>query len=313
MRRRSLLLTAPYQVQWVDEELPSPQPDEILVQTTSGAISIGTELPQFCGTARKGYVPRYPHMMGYESVGTVVACGDNVSRFAIGDRVVAFYGHRTHDIVKEQQAILVPDDISDALALLTILTCDVTKGIRKVGPQPDEPVLVTGTGAIGLLTLFMLKVLGVQHVDVIEPQARRRAMARRLGARIAHAHLSQAISTIRYPVGIECSSRRAAFALLQDRLQHDGRICILSDGNLEMLALTPEFHKKELRVMASSDGWDYGEHAKLFFSVVRANPEQARNLEQLFEYETKADKLADTFSLLAGSTITPIKVLVHYG
>ncbi len=41
MRRRSLLLTRPERLGWVEEELPPLQPDGLLIQTEAGAISIG--------------------------------------------------------------------------------------------------------------------------------------------------------------------------------------------------------------------------------------------------------------------------------
>ena len=92
-------------------------------------------------------------------------------------------------------------------------------------------------------------------------------------------------------------------------MQSEGRICILSDGNIELLTLTPTFHEKELMIVGSSDGWDYQEHAKWFFTLVR---ESSYNLEDLFDYEMTADKLIETFELLANGAIVPIKVLVHY-
>ena len=159
MHRKSLLLAAPRQLEWVSEDLPPLQPHEVLIQTTAGAISTGSELPIYCGTARSTEPIRYPRMTGYESTGVVIGCGSNVKRFQVGDRVIAFYGHRTCAIVSGAKAIAVPDNVPDALALLSILTCDVSKGIRKVAPQPDESVLITGAGTIGLLTIFMLKAL----------------------------------------------------------------------------------------------------------------------------------------------------------
>jgi threonine dehydrogenase-like Zn-dependent dehydrogenase len=434
--RHSLLLTAPRHLVWAREILPPLQADEVLVQTTAGAISIGSELPIYCGTARSSAPVTYPRMTGYESVGRVVACGSAVTRLRLGDRVVAFYGHRTHGVISEAKAIPVPDEISDALALLAILTCDMAKGVRKViseapalnrpgrssapphrsaslqpisgsdtsesdisesgvvgvasppkpdlnappawvvraslsgpfreapraagmprggrrrrflpplpasgnerskrpggevgvgqwGPRaprrngsvregmgaaspprlPDAPALITGAGAIGLLTLFMLQAMGVQAVDVVEPRAERRALATQLGAR-------RALETVRedasYAIGFECSSRDAAFALLQRALQPGGRICVLADGNIEPLVLTPAFHEKELLIVGSSDGWDYPGHARWFFSIVG---EQAHNLEQIFDYHTTAANLIATFAHLASGAIRPIKVLVEY-
>src|SRR5260370_39755201 len=98
MKRDSLLLTAPRHLEWVPEELPELEPHEVLVQTRAGAISLGTELPLYCGTSRHTKSRPYPYMTGYESLGTVIICGSAVQRLHPGDRVVAFYGHRTHAI-----------------------------------------------------------------------------------------------------------------------------------------------------------------------------------------------------------------------
>lgn len=309
MRRRSLLLTGPERLEWVEEELPPLQPDELLIQTDAGAISIGAELQQYRGNARHSAPARYPHMTGYESVGKVIACGAQVQRFSLGDRVVAFYGHRTHGIIAEARAIQVPEGVSDALALLAILTCDVAKGIRKLAPQYDQAVLVNGAGAIGLLTLFLLRAIGVQAVDVVEPLAERRARAEQLGARLALSPEEMAARDRTYTIGFECSSRQAGFAFLQERMQPGGRICILSDGNVEPLILTPAFHEKELLVVGSSDGWDYQAHAAWYFHLVRSD---ARGLEQVFDYSTTANDLIETFARLASGAIGPVKVLVSY-
>src|SRR5436190_21687835 len=105
MQTHSLLLMAPRQLAWVTEILPHLKADEVLAQTKAGAISIGSELPQYLGTARSTAPPHYPKMTGYESIGNVIACGSAIQHLHAGDRVVAFYGHRTHAIVPEAKAI----------------------------------------------------------------------------------------------------------------------------------------------------------------------------------------------------------------
>ena len=309
MYNHSLLLTAPRQLEWIAGEIPPLQPDEVLIQTKAGAISIGSELPIYCGTARSARPGFYPRMTGYESAGIVIERGPEVQRFEVGDRAVAFYGHREYGIVSEAKAIKVPDGVSDAVALLAILTCDVTKGIRKVDPKPQESALITGAGTIGLLTTFMLNALGVQVVDVVEPRPERRDLALRFGARVAATPQEMASKDDNYAVGFECSSRNAAFELLQGKMQHEGRICILADGNVEPLVVTPAFHEKELCVVGSSDGWDYQEHARWYFQFVQ---EQPYDLERVFDYTTTQDHLATTFERLAMGAISPTKVLVKY-
>ncbi len=309
MHRQSLLLTAPRQLEWVVEDLPPLQPHEVLIRTTTGAISIGSELPIYCGTARSTEPTRYPRMTGYESAGAVISCGSHVQKFKTGDRVIAFYGHRTHAIISEAKAIAVPDSVSDAVGLLAILTCDVSKGIRKVTPTANESVLVTGAGTIGLLTVFMLKALDIRTIDVVEPLEKRCAMALQFGARMAISPQEINKSNEMYSVAFECSSYNEAFELVQGKMQRDGRICILSDGNIEPLTLTSAFHEQELSIVGSSDGWDYQEHAKWFFNFVREYPVK---VEQLFDYQTPTNSLTTAFEQIATGKITPIKVLVKY-
>ena len=281
----------------------------MLLQTCTGSISIGSELPLYMGAARGVDILRYPRMTGYESVGSVLACGEQVSHLRVGDRCVAFYGHRTHCVVPAAQVMVVPEGISDALALLAILTCDVAKGVRKVAPRPEEPVLVTGAGAIGLLTLFILKAYGSATVDIVEARLERHALALKLGAR--RAMMPQELSTTSesYAAAFECSSRNAAFALMQNNMHLNGRICILADGNYEPLLLEPAFHAKELQVVGSSDGWDYQLHAAWYFQEIQRHPTP---LEELFQLQIPSDELISTFSQLALGVIRPTKVMVHY-
>jgi alcohol dehydrogenase len=247
--------------------------------------------------------------MGYENVGIVVDCGDAVQRVRCGDRVVAFYGQRTHAVVPEERVIVVPDGISDALAILSILTCDTARGVRKLAPRPEETVLITGAGAIGLLTLFILRAYGVAQVDVVEPLAERHTLAHLLGARNVLRPEDMPGKSGEYTVAFECSSRNEAFALLQQQMQQQGRICITADGNIEPLVLTSDFHEKELQITGSSDGWDYHKHAAWYFRNVQ---QHSTYLEQLFELRIDRDELISTFEQLAQGNIRPVKAFVSY-
>jgi len=88
-----------------------------------------------------------------------------------------------------------------------------------------------------------------------------------------------------------------------------GRICILADGNIEALVLTPAFHAKELEVVGSSDSENYAQYALWFFEQLRT---RHAPLERLFEVETQADMLPAMFEQMAMSETTPVKVLVRY-
>ncbi len=305
--QRSLLLTAPHHLAWQTEPLPLLGATDILVQTHVGAISIGTEIPLYANTTRSSTPLNYPQMTGYESYGEVLAVGHDVTHFQVGDKAVAFYGHRTFAIVPETRALPVPAYINPRQALLAILSCDVAKGVRKLALQPETTVLVTGGGAIGLLTVGILRLYGIQSVDVIEPLAKRREIALELGARAVYLPDEPLPTT--YIAGFECSSYDKAFAQLQRALAPNGRLCVLADGNREPLTLLPEFHSKELQVCGSSDGWDYSAHASWFFAALRDQP---LPFARIFDVEITETDLADTFRKLAENNHAAVKVLVNY-
>lgn len=313
MRSRSLLLVAPRRLEWVAAELPPLGAGDLLIETRAGAVSIGSELPRYRGVARAPAPAAYPVMTGYESVGLVRVAGARVRRFHVGDRVVATYGHLTHAVIPESRAILAPAEVSDELALLTILTGDVATGIHKLGAAARGEVLVSGGGAIGLLALVLLRWFGAARVDVAEPLASRRDLALALGADRALTPsqvLAAGAGAPPYDTGVECSNTAAGFMALQAAIKPHGRVCVLADGNIEALPLAPAFHERQLTIVGSSDCPDYHAHARWYFAALRAsNP----GLERLFDLRVPAATLPSTFEALASGQRRAIKALVAYG
>ena len=67
------------------EDVPDPVPGagEILIEVEAISIEGGDTLNRLGGD-----LARVPHIVGYQAAGTVIECGDGVTRFAVGDRVV---------------------------------------------------------------------------------------------------------------------------------------------------------------------------------------------------------------------------------
>jgi L-iditol 2-dehydrogenase len=103
--------------------------------------------------------------------------------------------------------------------------------VRRGGVAPGHRVLVTGAGAVGLVTLMAARAAGAAHVAVTDVQPGRLALAARLGAaETIHARERDIVAEVRagtvppFDVTIECSgadpciacvaTRRAACALL---------------------------------------------------------------------------------------------------
>ncbi|MEI4710392.1 zinc-binding dehydrogenase [Bacillus cereus] len=307
MEQNKLVLEGPRRLKWETREIKFIQDDEIIVKTIAGAISIGAELPQFKGSDVTDMNPIYPRKTGYESYGEVIQVGNKVTNLKVGDRVVSFYGHDTIGIVKGHKVIRVPNSIKPKVALLCILSCDAAKGVLKLEPRQDEKVLITGMGVIGLLAYYFLKYyVGVEHVDIVEPDRTRREFAKKFGVKNTFDAEEQIIETYNY--GFECSATNSGFHTLQKALKTNGQICILSDGNIEELTLNDDFYQKELKIIGSSDGYDYQKHADWFFSQI----EQTPWIEEIFQHEIQYTELIQCFEELNQGIITPLKVFVSY-
>ncbi|PFA66479.1 alcohol dehydrogenase [Bacillus sp. AFS015802] len=309
MIQTSLELREKKTLRWTTKSLPPIKEDEILIKTVSGAISVGAELPQYNETDSTDHPPSYPKETGYESYGEVMAKGEAVKGFTIGDRVVAFYGHKDYGIVKENKAIFVPKEVDYRDALLVILSCDAAKGVLKLKPEENDRVLVTGSGTMGLLTVYFLKeYMKVRHIDMVEPCSTRGELARKLGAETVIENQSDCPVDF-YDYGLECSGFNDAFKTVQKALKPEGEMCILSDGNKETFHLQPDFYRKELKIVGSSDGWDYHQHSKWYFEQMK---DKDAGLGRLFEKTIKFKELPKCFEELDSGKVSPIKVLVTY-
>ncbi|RIW31985.1 alcohol dehydrogenase [Bacillus salacetis] len=308
MIQQSLVLTGKQLLEWKKVDLEELKPDEISIRTIAGAISIGAELPQYCESDVTDADPVYPRETGYESYGEVIGTGSDVTDIKTGDRVLAFYGHKTAGIVKAAKAVKVPISLDYQYALLNTLSCDAGKGVLKLHPEHNEKVLVTGAGTIGLLTVHFLKNhMKVEQVDVLEPNGERRRMASVFGASKTYSASEQVPSSF-YEYGLECSASSEAFQAHLRAMKPNAEICILSDGNRDLFYLNENFYEKELRITGSSDGLDYRKHAEWFFAECRKAP----YLSRIFDYQITSDELIDCFERLSKKAINPIKVLVKY-
>jgi alcohol dehydrogenase len=308
MIQQSLVLIGKQKLEWRRNKVRQLEKDEILIQTIAGAISIGAELPQYNESDVTDSNPHYPRETGYESFGRVIVKGEKVTDIEVGDHVLAFYGHKNTGIVKADKVVKVPETVGYRHALLNTLSCDAGKGVLKLQPGPNDKVLVTGAGTIGLLTVHFLKnYMNVNHIDILEPDESRRALAHTFGAANSYSDREWVPSDF-YDYGIECSASGNAFHTLLKSLKHHGESSILSDGNKDLFCLNEDFYTKELRIVGSSDGWDYREHSKWFFKEIVEAP----YLTKVFEHEITSDQLIDCFGELSGQTIRPLKVLVRY-
>ena len=151
-------------------ELPQPEPKagEALVKiAASGVNFIDTYL-------REGRYPApLPFVPGQEAAGTVVALGEGVSEFAVGERVAWAHtrgAYAEFACVPVSALVRVPAEVSldDAAAVLLqgMTAAYLVYSTYKI--QPGDTVLVhAGAGGVGLLLTQMAKRLGATVLTTV--------------------------------------------------------------------------------------------------------------------------------------------------
>ena len=151
-------------------ELPQPGPKagEALVKiAASGVNFIDTYL-------REGRYPApLPFVPGQEAAGTVVALGEGVSEFAVGERVAWAHtrgAYAEFACVPVSALVRVPPEVSldDAAAVLLQGMTAAYLAYSTYKIQPGDTVLVhAGAGGVGLLLTQMAKRLGATVLTTV--------------------------------------------------------------------------------------------------------------------------------------------------
>src|SRR6516164_3866530 len=124
-----------------------------------------------------------PVPLGYCNVGLVTEMGADVRGFAVGDRVVSNGPHAEWVAVPRNLCARVPAEVADDEAVFTVLGAIALQGVRLGAPTLGESFAVIGLGLIGLIAVQLLRANGCRVLGV-DPDARRRALARQFGAEV---------------------------------------------------------------------------------------------------------------------------------
>lgn len=198
------------------ETVPVPKPGagELLVRIASCGIC-GTDLKKIHLGSHSA-----PRIFGHEMAGTVVAAGEGVSNFNVGDRVMVFhhipcgtcfycrkktyaqcstykkvgatagfepsgggfaeYIRVSEWIVANQGVVLLPDDVSFEQAAFIEPVNTILKGIKMLNLESDDTVLVIGQGPIGLMLAALARRTGAR-VLTSDLYPERHALAAKFG------------------------------------------------------------------------------------------------------------------------------------
>ena len=160
------------------EEVPIPDiaADEVLVKM------------KYCGVCRSehdAWREAAPgRLLGHEPVGTVARLGEQVTGFAVGDRVsgLSYPALAEYVVFKAEHTVKIPDEISDEDAMAEPLACLVS-AIDKLPLRGFmRPSAVVGCGFMGLGAISLMKMKSAGPIIAVDVREEARENALRYGA-----------------------------------------------------------------------------------------------------------------------------------
>ena len=115
-----------------------------------------------------------PSPLGYSCAGEVIAVGEQVTKFKVGDRVAcggqgAFHAEVVS--VLENLCVKVPDGVDMKHAAFTTIAAVAMHGIRQANLKLGEYCAVIGLGLLGQITIQILKAAGIRSFGIdIDPK-----------------------------------------------------------------------------------------------------------------------------------------------
>lgn len=248
---------------WMSEEdTPTPKQNELLVKIHKTAIC-GTDLHIYkWDDWAKKTIP-IPMRTGHEFVGEVVAIGEQVKGFKVGDRVSG-EGHLTCGICRscragnrhlcrntigfgvnspgafaefftlpEENTFKVPDGISDDIAAIFDPLGNAVHATLEFDLVAED-VLVTGAGPVGLMSAAISKFVGARHVVITDINPYRLALAKSMGLHAVNPQETPLTNVMKelgmregFDVGLEMSGSPHAFHDMMSVMNYGGKIAFM--------------------------------------------------------------------------------------
>lgn len=211
---KAAVMHAPRVMRIEERPRPTAGADELLIKVHHVGIC-GSDL-HFLKDGRLGnWVVESPLVLGHESAGEVVGIGSGVTGFAIGEKVAlepgvpcgacefCMTGH--YNLCKKMSFMAIPGERDGAfceyvshpakmcfklpsnVSTLEGALCEPLSvglyAVEKSAARLGQSAVIFGSGCIGLVTLLVLKAVGVADVTVVDIAQSRLNKALELGAR----------------------------------------------------------------------------------------------------------------------------------
>jgi NADPH:quinone reductase-like Zn-dependent oxidoreductase len=168
------------------------EPNSLLVRTLYSGLSRGTERLIFEGKvpemewsrmkapAQDGEFP-FPVKYGYSAVGVV----EDGTAGLKGKTVFVLYPHQDRFAVPAERAFIIPDNVPPRRATLAANMETALNILWDGGAQPADKIVIVGGGIVGMLVASLASRLPGADVTLVDIEASREAIAKRLGVAFA--------------------------------------------------------------------------------------------------------------------------------
>jgi predicted dehydrogenase/threonine dehydrogenase-like Zn-dependent dehydrogenase len=351
--------------------VPKPAPGTALVRTAASLVSAGTErtLVEFAGKSLLGKARSRPDLvrqtvdkarreglvttieavqnrldqpipLGYSSSGIVVAVGDELHGFRVGDRVACAGGgyavHAEFAVVPQNLLVQLPDNVDFESGAFTTLGAIALHGFRLAEPQLGERVAVIGLGLLGLLAVGVARSAGCSVFGTDLDPSRVEA-ARRMGAvAVLRDQAEEAVSSFSRGSGCDvvliCADTPSddpvelAGSIARDRAR------VIAVGAVGMNIPRRTYYQKELTFLISraygpgrydpeyEEGgkdypqgyvrWTEGRNLAAFVDLLGANQ---LDVKALISHRFPIERASDAYDLISGEKDEPsLAVLFSY-
>lgn len=208
---KALVYVAPEKVEIQDVPRPTLQPGEVLLKVSASGIC-GSDIHGFLGHSERR---KPPLVLGHEAVATIADLHPAVKGWSRGQRVVVnplisclacsacLTGKQ--NLCREWQVLgmdrrqgtyaeyvavpavqlhAISDTLSEPEAVLTEPLANIVHFYRISLVEIPDSVAIVGAGTIGILALLMARLRGISRAAVVDKNAARLEVARKLGAEL---------------------------------------------------------------------------------------------------------------------------------
>jgi threonine dehydrogenase-like Zn-dependent dehydrogenase len=305
---RSFWIAEPSRGEIRAEALRRAESGDAVVRTLYTGISRGTETLVFTGAVppsehermrapfQAGEFPA-PVKYGYSNVGIV----EGGPAALVGRHVFCLYPHQTRYVVPAAALHVLPDGVPPARAVLAANVETAVNGLWDLGPRVGDRLAVVGAGAVGCVVAWLAARTAGAEVQLIDVDARKRAIADELG--IPFALAGSAARDV--DLVVHTSGTEAGLGVALELAGFESTVLELSwyGARRPAVALGEAFHSRRLTLKSSQVGsvapaqrarWSTGRRMQLALRLL-AEPK----LDALISGESAFEELPRVLARLA--------------